>query len=452
MKKYLLILILFLCTLITSCTLPGQNQGNSNQNDIYYTVFFDSNYGSFVESQNIKNGSNAIKPVDPIKENFKFLYWEFNNEEYDFNTPVTSNITLIAKWEEVGVHTHFYTTNVIEPTCTLQGYTQYICDCGYIYLDNYIDELGHNEVYHEAKTPTETEIGWDAYVTCTRCDYSTYIEIPATGKISIEIYVKDGKQYFNLGSYPQTHINDSALIEELNKLTTVNARGYYEYNGEEYAKMTPQINNVFNEELLFSTGKPIENGVTEWFIVEPIVWRILESDNDTYKVISEYILDLSCYSNASSSSNWNNYKNSQIRKFLNDEFYNSAFNNNEKTLIIDTEVDNSVSTADSLENSYVCENTFDKIYLLSYQDVINPEYGFAGPNETDYSKIAEATDYAKGNDLLTTFFNHRTSWWIRTPYSADANEAYYISNVGRITYFYVYNIYGVRPATTVSFN
>ena len=42
--------------------------------------------------------------------------------------------------------------------------------------------------------------------------------------------MKDGKQYFNLGSYPQTHINDSALIEELNKLTTVNARGYYEYN------------------------------------------------------------------------------------------------------------------------------------------------------------------------------------------------------------------------------
>ena len=255
-----------------------------------------------------------------------------------------------------------------------------------------------------------------------------------------------------MGSYPQTHINDSTLIEELNKLTKVNARGYYEYNGEEYAKMTPQINNVFNEELLFSTGKPIENGVTEWFIVEPIVWRILESDNDTYKVISEYILDLSCYSNGSSSSNWNNYKNSQIRQFLNDEFYNSAFNNNEKSLIIDTEVDNSVSTADSLDNSYVCENTFDKIYLLSYQDVINPEYGFVGPNETDYSKRAEATDYAKGSDLLTTFFNYRTSWWIRTPYNADANEAYYISNVGRITYFYVYNIYGVRPATTVSFN
>ena len=108
MKKYLSIIILVMLTLISSCTLPEQNQ-----NDIYYTVFFDSNYGSFVESQNIENGTNAIKPVDPIKENFKFLYWELNNEEYDFNSPVTSNITLIAKWEEAGVHTHFYSTNVV---------------------------------------------------------------------------------------------------------------------------------------------------------------------------------------------------------------------------------------------------------------------------------------------------------------------------------------------------
>ena len=58
MKKYLLILILFICTLITSCTLPEQNQvnNNQNQNDIYYIVSFDSNYGSFIEPQCVKEG------------------------------------------------------------------------------------------------------------------------------------------------------------------------------------------------------------------------------------------------------------------------------------------------------------------------------------------------------------------------------------------------------------
>ena len=43
-----------------------------------------------------------------------------------------------------------------------------------------IPALGHDEIPHDAKPVTCTEIGWDAYVTCSRCDYSTYVEIPAT--------------------------------------------------------------------------------------------------------------------------------------------------------------------------------------------------------------------------------------------------------------------------------
>lgn len=41
--------------------------------------------------------------------------------------------------------------------------------------------LEHNFVHHNAKAATCTEIGWDAYDTCTRCDYTTYSEISATG-------------------------------------------------------------------------------------------------------------------------------------------------------------------------------------------------------------------------------------------------------------------------------
>ena len=44
-----------------------------------------------------------------------------------------------------------------------------------------VDALGHDEVAHEAKAPTCTEIGWEAYVTCTRCDYTTYTEKAALG-------------------------------------------------------------------------------------------------------------------------------------------------------------------------------------------------------------------------------------------------------------------------------
>ena len=41
--------------------------------------------------------------------------------------------------------------------------------------------LGHDRIDHEAKAPTCTEIGWDAYQTCSRCDYTTYKEKPALG-------------------------------------------------------------------------------------------------------------------------------------------------------------------------------------------------------------------------------------------------------------------------------
>lgn len=41
--------------------------------------------------------------------------------------------------------------------------------------------LGHNEVTHAAKAPTCTQIGWEDYVTCSRCDYTTYDELPSVG-------------------------------------------------------------------------------------------------------------------------------------------------------------------------------------------------------------------------------------------------------------------------------
>ncbi|MBS6477722.1 MAG: hypothetical protein KH405_07925, partial [Firmicutes bacterium] len=44
-----------------------------------------------------------------------------------------------------------------------------------------IPALGHDYIHHEAKAATCTAIGWNEYDTCSRCDYSTYKEIPALG-------------------------------------------------------------------------------------------------------------------------------------------------------------------------------------------------------------------------------------------------------------------------------
>lgn len=60
------------------------------------------------------------------------------------------------------------------PTCT-KGKT---CEkCGAEYGEK--DPNNHDLVHHDAKAPSCTEIGWDAYDTCSRCDYTTRKELPA---------------------------------------------------------------------------------------------------------------------------------------------------------------------------------------------------------------------------------------------------------------------------------
>ena len=63
-----------------------------------YTVKFDSNGGSKVSSKEVTSGSKVTKPSNPTRTGYKFGGWTLNNKAYDFNSKVTSNITLVAKW------------------------------------------------------------------------------------------------------------------------------------------------------------------------------------------------------------------------------------------------------------------------------------------------------------------------------------------------------------------
>ena len=65
-----------------------------------YTVTFNSDGGSVVEAQTIEQGSVAVLPTAPTKDGFNFVRWELNGEEYDFSTPVTGDITLVAVWAQ----------------------------------------------------------------------------------------------------------------------------------------------------------------------------------------------------------------------------------------------------------------------------------------------------------------------------------------------------------------
>lgn len=68
------------------------------------------------------------------------------------------------------------------PTCTEIGWDAYETVSWSDYT-SYKEKpaLGHDLIHHEVKAPTCTEVGWSAYDTCSRCDYTTYKEIPALG-------------------------------------------------------------------------------------------------------------------------------------------------------------------------------------------------------------------------------------------------------------------------------
>lgn len=71
------------------------------ENAASYTVSFDSKGGSAVDSQTVTSGETAVKPTDPTMDVYTFIGWysdEALTSAYDFNTPVTGNITLYAKW------------------------------------------------------------------------------------------------------------------------------------------------------------------------------------------------------------------------------------------------------------------------------------------------------------------------------------------------------------------
>ena len=71
-------------------------------------------------------------------------------------------------------------------TCTEDGVKTYTCSVCNGTKTEVEPALGHDVVKHNAQHPTNYSAGWEAYETCTRCDYSTFVAIPALGDQEIQ--------------------------------------------------------------------------------------------------------------------------------------------------------------------------------------------------------------------------------------------------------------------------
>lgn len=74
----------------------GKDGGSSSAGGGTYTVTFNSDGGGDYGFQTVIAGNKAMEPQEPAKDGFIFEYWALNGEQFDFNTPIESDITLTA--------------------------------------------------------------------------------------------------------------------------------------------------------------------------------------------------------------------------------------------------------------------------------------------------------------------------------------------------------------------
>lgn len=68
-------------------------------NTSLFTVMFVDEDGQVFDDSHVIGGAIAPTIAIPSKENYDFLGWYLNNQEYDFRTPIDEDITLVAKWK-----------------------------------------------------------------------------------------------------------------------------------------------------------------------------------------------------------------------------------------------------------------------------------------------------------------------------------------------------------------
>lgn len=201
-----------------------------------------------------------------------------------------------------------------------------------------------------------------------------------------------------------------------------------------------------------------------YFVYEPIEWDIIKEDNKNVLLISNFILDANQFESINKTTKYehnnkkgysNNYELSYIRSFLNNDFYNIAFKNYNKSLIINSKINNSSDTFGYTNPNYSADETSDNIFLLSYKEAYNL---LKGKNSQ-----AKGTDYSKILGLNKTLRLDSSAWWLRSPYGAYPNYASIVNDDGSISTIldgdtvYYYSLVndtsiGVRPSLWLKLN
>lgn len=156
-------------------------------------------------------------------------------------------------------------------------------------------------------------------------------------------------------------------------------------------------------------------------------WRILDIKDDKVLILTEEIIELRDYHNKSVDITW---KDCELRKYLNGEFY-YRFSENDRESIIETINKNYSNLWYGADGG---EDTTDKVFLLSMDEIVRTYFGnssklldYPGKNQRYWFQRKDENNIKR----RATYLNSSWWWWVRTP-GKNNRVAVYIHGDGNI--------------------
>lgn len=293
------------------------------------------------------------------------------------------------------------------------------------------------------------------------------------------------------GSYPQSLVTDEALISALDETEKEwISFDYCSGNGSEgsakpgdfmkYADV--ELNGEHFRAVEITAYRPMKSHETHsaksyqknngyklntvyWFRFEPLKWRILDAKAGL--MMCESIIDSqpfnetvfsyggAYYNDAEHRNPAHDYTVSSLRQWLNDDFYNCAFSDDEKAQIKDTTCEMQYFPSWRPSGKSSCA---DKVFLLSRQEATSAKYGFkTSMYSADPARCGKGTDYAGIQGLHVFEFpfpahKGNSCWWLRAPafFPKRVNKIFYDGYCAVDSYYYVgLTDIGVRPCMAI---
>ena len=153
-------------------------------------------------------------------------------------------------------------------------------------------------------------------------------------------------------------------------------------------------------------------------------WKVLEVQGDKMLLLSELIIERKAYHSSKTDATW---ENCDLRKYLNNEFYNK-FEHYERDMIVETKLPNKSNQWYGTSSG---NDTTDKIFLLSLEEVV--KY-FGDSGQLKYRPKADAvllSDQYNEKRIAKDSYGSACCWWLRSP-GCRANSAACVEVGGRV--------------------